>query len=128
MRGAGVCGGACRALECPSGRRTALQVSGWALAIPILGPEAGPEADPGCWVVPLPWYPPSRTPGTHLPHVHAVLHATSSAVRTAVLRSTKEILGVGNVEGRSGHAEAVSDTVSHLTPLLFGPSLAPARR
>ena len=51
--------------------------------------------------IPLPVLPSYRTPGYYpaaAPHSPAVLHAASSAVRTAVLDRPKEILGVNNAQ------------------------------
>ena len=107
--------------------------SGWALAIPMYGHWVGggevvptqypPTAPP--WVYPSPYqrrY--ARTPAPS--PVRQPSTVTTRTAHMTLLGRPKEILGVDNALGTSGHAEAVSATGSHLTPLLFGPPCAPA--
>ena len=98
-----VCGGLCSSLECLADADNGVRGSGWALAIPIMGPG-------GYWVgggvVPTQYHPPActgytapgpasgpasgpacpsyRSPG-HQEHAHMT-----------VLRLSKDILGVNN--------------------------------
>ena len=77
------------------------------------------------WVVPrystLPVphrYTPPRYPPRPHPHpvhpMHAMLHAASSAVRTASLTSPKEILGVDNAHHPRGRINTPATTLSRL--------------
>ena len=125
MREPWVCGGVQQGPWSAHGDTVPGHATGWALAIPIWGPETG-------WVQ-YPVYHPPGTPPTALPRVLPLPcttrmsppTSTSRLAVTARLRSTKEILGVGYAHGYSGHAGGCVATGATLRLQLFGPPSAP---
>ena len=108
MRGARVCGGPCRGLEWPGWAQKRVS---WVLVGPwqyqcsrgagVLGGWEGvptqytPPAVPG--IAPSQYYPAARTPHAAPVARHAPrCHRTRGTAHMALLRSTKEILGVNN--------------------------------
>ena len=96
MRGAMVCGRARPGPGVPWRAQKRLRATGWALAIPMYSREAWLGTRYSTLPVPPSITPPRVPP---LPRAGAAVHTTTSTpapARTALLRSTKEILGVNN--------------------------------
>ena len=76
----------------------------------------------GGWVVPHPVYPPARTLAGHRACTTPSTNGVAGHALTAVLDSTKEILGVGYALDTGARCEAVSALPPPNASQLYGPS------